>query len=214
MPGTASWKGLQASRAWKKTSGFWAVPRMTGVSEVRPRRRKASRSSSRIRARRSSGSRVAILLTSWLVRKPSKKCRNGTRDRSVAAWATAAKSCASWTELAASIAHPVARACMTSLWSPKIDSAWVATVRAATWMTAGVSSPAILDMLGIISRRPCDAVNVVVRAPFCRLPWTAPAAPASDCISTTEGTVPHRLGLWAADQSSQYSAMGEAGVIG
>ncbi len=115
MPGTASWKGLQASRAWKNTSGFWAVPRTTGVSDVRPRRRNARRSSSRIRARRSSGSRVAILLTSWLVRKPSKKWRNGTRARSVAAWATAAKSCASWTELAASIAHPVARACMTSL---------------------------------------------------------------------------------------------------
>ena len=45
---------------------------------------------------------------------------------------------------------------MTSLWSPKIDSACVAIVRAATWMTAGVSSPAILNMLGIISSRPCD----------------------------------------------------------
>ncbi len=50
---------------------------------------------------------------------------------------------------------------MTSLWSPKIESACVARVRAATWMTAGVSSPAILNMLGIIRSRPCDAVNVV-----------------------------------------------------
>ena len=50
---------------------------------------------------------------------------------------------------------------MTSLWSPKIDRACVAIVRAATWITAGVSSPAILNMLGIISSRPCDAVNVV-----------------------------------------------------
>ena len=50
---------------------------------------------------------------------------------------------------------------MTSLWSPKIDSAWVAMARAATWITAGVSSPAILNMLGSISSRPCDAVNVV-----------------------------------------------------
>ena len=154
------------------------------------------------------------MLTSWLVRKPSKKWRNGTLARSVAACATAAKSCASWTDPAASIAQPVARACMTSLWSPKIESAWVASVRAATWMTAGVSSPAILNMFGIISRRPCDAVNVVVSAPFCSDPWTAPAAPASDCISTTDGTVPHRFGLWAAAQSSQYSAIGEAGVIG
>ena len=154
------------------------------------------------------------MLTSWLVRKPSKKWRNGTRLRSVAAWATSAKSCASWTEPAASIAQPVARACMTSLWSPKIDSAWVASVRAATWMTAGVSSPAILNMFGIISSRPCDAVNVVASAPFCSAPCMAPAAPPSDCISTTSGTVPQRFGRPAAAQSSQYSAIGEAGVIG
>ncbi len=103
---------------------------------------------------------------------------------------------------------------MTSLWSPKIDRAWVASVRAATWMTAGVSSPAILNMFGIISRRPCEAVNVVARAPFWRAPWSAPAAPASDCISTTSGIAPHRLGRPAADQSSQCSAIGDAGVIG
>ena len=110
------------------------------------------------------------------------------RARSVAAWATRAKSCASWTDPAASIAQPVVRACMTSLWSPKIDRAWVATVRAATWMTAGVSSPAILNMFGTIRSRPWDAVNVVPRAPFWSAPWRAPAAPASDCISTTSGT--------------------------
>ena len=40
-------------------------------------------------------------------------------------------------------------------------SACVASVRAATWMTVGVSSPAILYMFGIISSRPCEAVNVV-----------------------------------------------------
>ena len=33
------------------------------------------------------------------------------------------KSCASWTELDASMAQPVVRACMTSEWSPKIDRA-------------------------------------------------------------------------------------------
>ena len=126
-----------------------------------PRPRNASTSSSRTSARTSSSSSTAILLISCEVRKPSKKWRNGTRARSVAACATSAKSCASWTEPAASIAQPVVRACITSLWSPKIDRAWVATVRAATWITAGVSSPAILNMLGTISRRPWDAVNVV-----------------------------------------------------
>ncbi len=103
---------------------------------------------------------------------------------------------------------------MTSLWSPKIESACVAIVRAATWITAGVSSPAILNMLGIIRRRPCDAVNVVARAPFWSAPCMAPAAPPSDCISTTSGTAPHRFGFPAAAQSSACSAIGEAGVIG
>ena len=103
---------------------------------------------------------------------------------------------------------------MTSLWSPKIDSAWVAMVRAATWITAGVSSPAILNMFGTISSRPCDAVNVVAIAPVWSAPCRAPAAPPSDCISTTSGTRPQRFGRRAADQSSQCSAIGDAGVIG
>ena len=59
------------------------------------------------------------------------------------------------------MAKPVARAAMTSLWSPKMESAWVASVRAATWNTVAVSSPAILNMLGIISSRPWEAVKVV-----------------------------------------------------
>ncbi|OQC68227.1 MAG: hypothetical protein BWX47_01915 [candidate division Hyd24-12 bacterium ADurb.Bin004] len=54
---------------------------------------------------------------------------------------------------------------MTSLWSPKMDSPWQARARADTWKTAGVSSPAILYIVGIIRRRPWEAVNVVVRAP-------------------------------------------------
>ena len=45
-----------------------------------PRARRASTSSSRISARRSSSSSTSILLISCEVRKPSKKCRNGTRD--------------------------------------------------------------------------------------------------------------------------------------
>ena len=79
----------------------------------------------------------------------------------MAAWATSARSCASCTDDDASIAKPVVRAAITSEWSPKIESAWVAIVRAATCITNGVSSPAILNMFGSISSRPCDAVNVV-----------------------------------------------------
>src|SRR6266508_3283404 len=55
-----------------------------------------------------------------------------------------AKSCASCTLAEQSMAQPVERQAITSLWSPKIDSACVASVRAAMWKTAGVSSPAIL----------------------------------------------------------------------
>jgi hypothetical protein len=77
----------------------------------------------------------------------------------------AARSWASCTEAEARKANPVPRVAMTSEWSPKMDSACVATERAATWKTAGVSSPAILNMLGIMSRSPWDAVNVVVSAP-------------------------------------------------
>src|SRR5512135_757245 len=126
----------------------------------------------------------------------------------------AAKSCASCTEPEASIANPVWRHAITSEWSPKIDSACVATVRADTCMQNEVSSPAILYMLGIISRRPCDAVNVVVSAPAWRAPCTAPAAPPSDCISDTEGTVPQMFFRPFADHSSAHSPMLDDGVMG
>ena len=100
----------------------------------------------------------------------------------------AARSCASCTDEEQSIAKPVVRAAITSEWSPKIESACVAIVRAATWITAEVSSPASLNMSGSIRRRPCEAVKVVVSAPAWSAPWTAPAAPASLCISITRGT--------------------------
>jgi hypothetical protein len=129
-------------------------------------------------------------------------------------WATSARSWTSCTDEEASIAHPVGRAAITSEWSPKIDSAWVATVRAATWMTVGASSPAILNMLGIISSRPWEAVKVVASAPLSTAPCSTPAAPASLCSSTTSGTCPHRLGRPAALQASASSPIAEAGVIG
>ena len=69
-------------------------------------------------------------------------------------------------------------------------------------------------MFGIISSRPWEAVKVVVIAPAAREPCTAPAAPASDCISATRTFCPNRFSLpWAA-HSSATSAMGEDGVIG
>ena len=144
-------------------------------------------------ARSSSSLRPSITFTSCEVRKPSKKCTKGTRERSVAAVAIAAKSCASCTSEEQRNAKPVPRAAITSLWSPKMESACVASERAATCITNGVSSPAILNMSGSMSSSPCDAVKVVVSEPAWRAPWTAPAAPPSDCISITVGTSPQRF---------------------
>ena len=132
----------------------------------------------------------------------------------VAIWAMAAKSMASWTDAEHSNAKPVARAAITSLWSPKMDSACAASERAATWNAVAVSSPAILYMFGIISSRPCDAVNVVVSAPVCSAPCTAPAAPPSLCISTTDGIVPQMFGVPSAAHWSAHSPIGDDGVIG
>ena len=154
------------------------------------------------------------MFSSCEVRNPSKKCTNGTRVASVAACATSARSCASCTDAEASCANPVCRTAITSEWSPKMDSPCAASDRAATCSTAGVSSPAILYMFGIISSRPCDAVNVVASAPFCSAPCRAPAAPPSLCISTTDGTAPQMLGRPWLDHSSASSAIGDDGVIG
>ena len=126
--------------------------RMVGAERARPvrarrARRRAARAGRRRRAARS--------------RSPRARCGSrrrsggtGSRARSVAAVATAAKSCASCTSEEQSIAKPVPRAAITSLWSPKIESACVASARAATCMTNGVSSPAILNMSGQHQQQP------------------------------------------------------------
>jgi len=90
----------------------------------------------------------------------------------------------------------------------------VATVRAVTWKTVGSSSPAILNMLGIISSRPWEAVKVVLMEPVWSMPWTAPTAPPSLCISMMAGAVPQRFFLPSEDHWSHHSAMGEEGVMG
>ena len=165
-------------------------------------------------ARMVSSSIRAILATSCEVRNPSKKCRKGMRASRVDAWAIRPKSITSCTDPAARKAKPVARADITSEWSPKIDSAWVAKVRAVMLNTVEVSSPAILYMLGILSKRPWEAVNVVVRAPACSEPCTAPAAPPSLCISHTTGTLPQMFLMPFAAHSSAHSPMLDDGVIG
>ncbi len=112
------------------------------------------------------------------------------------------------------MANPVWRMAMTSEWSPKMEMPLWPMALAETCMVKAVSSPAILPMLGIISSRPWEAVNVVVRAPAWREPCTAPEAPPSDCISTTRGTVPQMFFLPWLDHSSENSPMLEDGVMG
>ncbi len=71
-----------------------------------------------------------------------------------------------------------------------MDNACVATVLAATWITQGNNSPAILYILGIISNNPCEAVNVDVQGTCLqRSAVTVPAAPPSLCNSTILGTL-------------------------
>ena len=69
-------------------------------------------------------------------------------------------------------------------------------------------------ILGIINNNPWDAVNVEVNAPACNEPWNAPAAPASDCISTTLTCCPNIFSLPCEAHSSTNSAIVEEGVIG
>ena len=65
-----------------------------------------------------------------------------------------------------------------------------------------------------MSSKPWEAVNVVVSAPLCNEPCTAPAAPASDCISTTFTVSPKIFLRPEAAHSSTYSAIVDDGVIG
>ena len=69
-------------------------------------------------------------------------------------------------------------------------------------------------MLGIISSSPCEAVKVDVYDPAVTEPWTAPAAPPSDCISTIFTFSPNIFFLSWETHSSILSAIGEDGVIG
>ena len=125
-----------------------------------------------------------------------------------------AVSIASCTLLEAIRPKPVWRTALMSLWSPKIERAWQASDLAETWKTVGVSSPAILYIVGIISRSPWLAVKVVQRLPVWSAPWTAAEAPPSDCISATRGTVPQMFLRPAALHSSDHSPIVLEGVIG
>ena len=86
--------------------------------------------------------------------------------------------------------------------------------RAATWNTVGVSSPAILYMLGIISSRPCDAVNVVASDPACKRAVHRAGRPALalHLDHGRHGAPDVRLAFCA--HWSAHSPIGDDGVIG
>ena len=136
------------------------------------------------------------------------------RDSSVAACAMAAKSCASCTEFEHSIAKPVCRQAITSEWSPKIDSACVASVRAATCMHERRQLARDLVHVGdhqqqALRRREggrerARLQRAVDRAGRARLRLHL------DHL----GDAPQRFGLPRLDHSSQTSAIGLLGVIG
>ena len=103
------------------------------IRRQRPRAVLAIRVPRRSSPADTSSSSSSIFATSCEVRKPSKKCRNGIRDSSVGGLRDQREVLRFLHRFAEqSIAQPVARAAITSLWSPKIDSACAATERAAT----------------------------------------------------------------------------------
>ncbi len=82
------------------------------------------------------------------------------------------------------------------------------------WKTVGVSSPAILYMLGSISINPWEAVKVVQSEPVASEPCREPATPPSDCIWVTTGTEPQMFFWPPAALTSDSAAMGVDGVMG
>ena len=65
-----------------------------------------------------------------------------------------------------------------------------------------------------MSRSPWEAVKVVAREPASSAPWTADAAPASDCIWEMTMACPYMFFRPCPAHSSTSSAMGEEGVMG
>ena len=120
----------------------------------------------------------------------------------------------SWALLEQSIAHPGARQAMTFSWSPKMERACVAMARAAMWNTVDVELPGDFVHVGDHEKQSLGRGKGRRERARGGRPCTAPAAPASDCISTTEGMVPQIFFVPSADSSSATSPIVDEGVIG
>ena len=195
-------------------SSFWFVPLVLGLFIFKALFLNSNTLSLSNNCSSFSSSIISTVLSSWLVLNPSKKCIKGREHLIAERCATAARSCASWTLEEEIIHQPVCLHAYTSEWSPNIDSACVATVLLATCITAGRPSPAILYIFGIINSNPWLAVKVVAKLPAKSAPCIHPAAPASDCISTTFTVLPNKFFSPLERIASTFAAIGLEGVIG
>ncbi len=137
------------------------------------------------------------------------------RDSRVAAVATSARSCASCTDEEQRSAKPVPRAAITSQWSPKIESACVASARAATWKTA--ERQLARDLVHVrqhqqqaLRRGEGRRQRAGLERPVDRAGGAALALHLDDVAAPR----PRRSAARPADQASASSPIVEAGVIG
>ena len=177
-----SYSLLLASRVWKYVSLFCTAPVIFGWDGLWAFFRKFKNSLYGNNSLITSKEINWILLISWLVLKPSKKCKKGKEDLMATRWAIKAKSWASWGLLLASMQNPVCWQAITSWWSAKMHNVWVESARVATWITAGKHSPAILYIVGSIKSNPCELVKVEVKRPEDSAPCIKEITPFSECI--------------------------------
>ena len=128
---TFSYEDALFSLFWKNTSGFCEEPFWYGALLVIALCLNLLISSVGKSALISSSVMMFIFCISCDVRNPSKKWTTGKEVLRARMCAMSAKSCASCTEFEHKSIAPVCRTAITSLWSPNMERAWVATVRAA-----------------------------------------------------------------------------------
>jgi hypothetical protein len=202
---------LAASRAWKKTSGFWAVPRSTG--------RLGFSAARRCRDQLLVDQRAQVVVVEQRdlvdlveVRKPSKKWRNGTRDSSVAAWAIEREVVGLLHRAEASIAKPVcgrpSRRCGRRRSTAR---GWRSCGRDVDDRRRQLAGD--LEHVGDHQQQALEAVKVVVSAP----PGGRRAAPGGAALALHLDHLGHhapQVGPAGCDQASAVLAHRRGGVIG
>ena len=126
----------------------------------------------------------------------------------------AAKSWASCTEFEHRSAKPVCRQAITSEWSPNIERAWVANVRAVTCMVKGDQLTGDLVHVGDHQEQALGGRERGRQRPCLEGAVHSPGCASLRLHLGHLGTTPQRFVLPRLAHSSQNSAMGELGVIG